>query len=185
MTIYLHPNSSTSLTDAYTSAFKNASEIFVLSAFLRDWRNFDITDDCENATLVVGKDFGITRKKALTDALDWKQKHGDICHFYVADQIDGFHPKIVMWKEKNKYYLIIASSNLTIAAFESNYEANISIEIDEKRYQEISAWVANILAQCDTYQPAACCVAVVVTAAFCCMAVTQATLHCNLAISAT
>lgn len=163
MSLYLHPKPDTSLVDAYASAFKNASEIFVLSAFLRDWRNFDISDDCINATLVVGKDFGITRKRALTDALAWKQKCSDICHFFVADQIDGFHPKIVMWKEPSGCYLIIGSSNLTVAAFKSNYEANIRIEIDEERYQEVGNWIADILAQSrpvtqkwiDTYQEAA------------------------------
>ena len=147
MTLYLHPNQDSSLAGAYTSAFKNASEIFVLSAYLRDWPDFEISDNCKNATLVVGKDFGITRKIALTEALAWKQKCGNICHFFVADQIVGFHPKIVMWKEQNQYYIIIGSSNLTIAAFKSNYEANIRIKIDGKRYQEVSNWIADILAQ--------------------------------------
>ncbi|MGD7036155.1 phospholipase D family protein [Methylotuvimicrobium buryatense] len=145
MAIYLNPTSDSLLYDAYVSAFENADEIFVLSAYLRDWKNFELSDECKNATLIVGKDFGITRKKALSDALIWKNAHDDICHFFVTDKIDGFHPKIVMWKQGGERFLIIGSSNLTVAAFESNYEANLKIKIDKKRYQEISNWIADIL----------------------------------------
>jgi len=145
MTIYLNPTSDSLLYNAYVSAFKNADEIFVLSAYLRDWKTFELSANCKNAILIVGKDFGITRKKALNEALIWKSKHDDICHFFVTDKIDGFHPKIVMWKQDGKRFLIIGSSNLTVAAFETNYEANLRIKIDEKRYQEISNWITDIL----------------------------------------
>jgi len=145
MVIYLNPTSDSLLYDGYVSAFENADEIFVLSAYLRDWKKFELSDNCKNATLIVGKDFGITRKKALSDALIWKNEHDDICHFFVTDKIDGFHPKIVMWKQGDKRFLIIGSSNLTVAAFETNYEANLKIKIDEKRYQEISNWITGIL----------------------------------------
>jgi len=145
MTIYLNPTSDSLLYDDYVSAFESADEIFVLSAYLRDWKKFKISDNCKNATLIVGKDFGITRKKALSNALAWKKEYDDICHFFVADKINGFHPKIVMWKQSDKRFLIIGSSNLTVAAFETNYEANLKIKIDEKRYQEISNWVSDIL----------------------------------------
>jgi hypothetical protein len=41
--------------------------------------------------------------------------------FLVADQIDGFHPKAVFWKEENgKCFAIARSSDLTQAAFKSN-----------------------------------------------------------------
>ncbi|MDD2879373.1 MAG: phospholipase D family protein [Rhodoferax sp.] len=145
MTIYLHPKTDNALSDAYNDAFNHAEEIFVLSAFLRDWRNFTLANGCTNATLIVGKDFGITRKKALRDALVWKKKNKNKCHFFVADQISGFHPKLVMWKQDTSYFLIVGSSNLTIAAFESNYEANIRIKISIERYQEISNWITQIL----------------------------------------
>jgi len=145
MTIYLNPSPNLLLYDAYVSAFENASEIFVLSAYLRDWKKFKLSNECNNATLIVGKDFGITRKKALSDALIWKNEHDDICHFFVADKIDGFHPKIVMWRQEKERFLIIGSSNLTVAAFESNYEANVKIKINEKHYQEISNWITDIL----------------------------------------
>lgn len=147
MTIYLHPESDQSLADAYESAFRNADEIFVLSAYLKDWKNFEISEDCENATLIVGKDFGITRKKSLRDGLTWRNNNRGICHFFVADKIDGFHPKIALWRQGDERFLIIGSSNLTVAAFESNYEANLRIKIDEKRYEEISSWIADILAK--------------------------------------
>ena len=145
MTLYLHPSSACPLSDAYEKAFKEAEEIFVLSAYLRDWKKFDASNECSNATLIVGKDFGITRKQALYDCLEWKKEGTRSRHVYVADKIDGFHPKIVVWKANGEHYLIIGSSNLTIAAFATNYEANLRIKISEDRYREILDWVADIL----------------------------------------
>lgn len=146
MTIYLHPNSDNSLGEAYATAFLNCDEIFVLSAYLRDWKKFKISSQCTNATLIVGMDFGITRKSALSAALNWKDEIGGKCHFYVAENITGFHPKIVMWRRGSDRYLIIGSSNLTVAAFESNYEANLQIKISSKQYCEIESWIADVLA---------------------------------------
>jgi hypothetical protein len=149
MTIYLHPESDQGLANAYREAFSNAIEIFAISAYLRDWECFETSSNCEAAILVVGKDFGITRKSALEKALDWKNYVGKKCHFYVVTEINGFHPKILLWKEnrnrQTKHYLIIGSSNLTIAAFNSNYEANIRIGISEESYNKITNWIATIL----------------------------------------
>lgn len=145
MTLYLHPDSQGSLAAAYVEAFETADEIYVLSAYLRDWKSFELASECENATLIVGKDFGITRKQALVDALAWKQANRGVAHVYVAANIDGFHPKIVAWRCDDTYYLIVGSSNLTVAAFESNYEANIRIKISEAKYQQITEWIADIL----------------------------------------
>ena len=153
MTFYLHPDSKGTLAKAYEDAFQSAQEIFVLSAFLRDWKSFEIGNQCTNATLIVGKDFGITRKKALNQTLAWKLESGYACHVYVADQIDGFHPKIVVWKSNKGYFLIIGSSNLTVAAFESNYEANVRIKIEEERYTQITDWIADVLAQSTPLTP--------------------------------
>lgn len=149
MTIYLHPDPEKELVKAYRNAFNNAVEIFALSAYLRDWEIFEISQYCEAATLVVGKDFGITRKNALHKALEWKNLVGTKCHLYVADEINGFHPKILLWREvKNndkQHFLIVGSSNLTVAGFDSNYEANVKIKISEVSYEKISYWIATIL----------------------------------------
>lgn len=145
MTLYLHPDSQGILATAYREAFETADEIFALSAYLRDWKAFPLAKGCKNATLVVGKDFGITRKQALIDALAWKRAKQGIAHVYVAANIDGFHPKIVTWRCDDVHYLIVGSSNLSIAAFETNYEANLRIKISEERYQEITHWIADIL----------------------------------------
>jgi hypothetical protein len=65
--------------------------------------------------------------------------------FMVADQIGGFHPKAVFWKdEKGKCFAIVGSSNLTQAAFDSNYEANVIIPLPEADYLKAKKWVKNI-----------------------------------------
>lgn len=147
MTLYLHPDAQGNLAAAYKKAFQTADEIFALSAYLRDWKTFQLAEHCTNATLIVGKDFGITRKQALSDALAWKRANRRVAHVYVAEGIDGFHPKIVAWRSDGAHYLIVGSSNLTVAAFETNYEANLRTKIPEERYQEITAWIAEILAR--------------------------------------
>lgn len=154
MTLYLHPDSQGTLTAAYAEAFGTADEIFALSAYLRDWKAFQLAKGCKNATLVVGKDFGITRKQALVDALTWKQANRRVAHVYVAANIDGFHPKIVVWRCDDTYYLIVGSSNLTVAAFETNYEANLRIKISEDRYKKITHWIADILGRSVTLNQA-------------------------------
>lgn len=145
MALYLHPSPNCQLADAYEEAFQEAEEIFVLSAYLRNWKKFKTSDSCKNSTLIVGKDFGITRKQALSECLEWKKELTYHRHVYVADKIDGFHPKIVIWKVGGEYYLIIGSSNLTVAAFETNYEANLKIKISQNRYEEVLDWIADIL----------------------------------------
>lgn len=145
MTLYLHPSSDSSLSDAYEKAFEEAEEIFVLSAYLRDWKRFETGGECTNATLIVGKDFGITRKQALSDCMAWKKEEPYCRHVYVADKIDGFHPKIITWKAAGNHYLMVGSSNLTVAAFTTNYEANLRIKISEERYLQILDWIADIL----------------------------------------
>jgi hypothetical protein len=146
MQLFLLPESGGKLTEAYFEAFENADEIFVLSAYLREWRDFALSSSCENVTVIVGKDFGITRKQALTRLLEWKVEQGDTCHAYVADGIDGFHPKILAWREGDEHYLIVGSSNLTVSAFESNVEANCRLKISRSRYDHICHWVADVLA---------------------------------------
>lgn len=145
MTLYLHPNSQKSLAKAYQSAFARANEIFVLSAYLTNWTDFDVSKQCKSATVIVGKDFGITRKKALEDLVRWRSGDTKQRHVYVAHEIDGFHPKIAVWRQGDDHFLIIGSSNLTIAAFEHNYEANIRVRISQERYEEITNWIADLM----------------------------------------
>src|SRR5437016_7293637 len=63
----------------------------------------------------------------------------------VADQIDGFHPKAVFWKENDdRCFAIVGSSNLTQAAFKSNYEANVFLPLSQLDYAKAKKWVRNI-----------------------------------------
>jgi hypothetical protein len=80
MTIFLHPDIKNELTNTYREAFLHATEIFSLSAYLREWEDFKLSKECKAAILVVGKDFGITRKIALSKALEWKKRNNRIAH---------------------------------------------------------------------------------------------------------
>lgn len=56
----------------YESAIRNASELYVASAYLTDWGTGSRTgSSCNKVVFLVGTDFGLTRKKALFKVLRW------------------------------------------------------------------------------------------------------------------
>jgi hypothetical protein len=149
MDLLLH----TSITDSelsryYERAFKNAVELFVVTAYLTEWDSkLELNPKCRSLRVIVGRNFGITRKAACEKVMRWlppKRK----AQFMVADQINGFHPKAVFWREDGgKFFAIVGSSNLTHAAFESNYEANVFFPLSEADYSKGKRWVKNIETQ--------------------------------------
>ena len=146
MKLYLHtPELEAELNKIYKEAFHSAVELFVVTAYLTDWdSSLELNKRCKNFRLIVGKDFGITRKEACKKVMKWLPSNRK-SQFLVADEISGFHPKAAFWKSiDNNYYSIIGSSNLTKAAFDSNYEANIYSEISEKEYINAKDWVKEI-----------------------------------------
>jgi hypothetical protein len=152
MDVILHPVSGPtafSLTNLYDRAISEALELFIVSAYLTEWKpNGNINKDCEEMSFIVGTDFGLTRKDACKAVLAWlpKEMKSD---FLAADKISGFHPKLVLWKTKTgDCHLILGSSNLTQAAFSTNYEANAFLKIPKDEYDEIKEWVYSIRLQC-------------------------------------
>src|SRR6476620_12776422 len=55
---------------------------------------------CRRFRIIIGRDFGITRKAACRKVIEWLPEARKF-QFKVADQITGFHPKAVFWKEAN------------------------------------------------------------------------------------
>lgn len=146
MNLFLHtPDSDSELVDYYRRAFDCATELFIVTAYLTEWNAIlKLNSGCVRFRLIIGKDFGITRKAACEAVMRWlpaKRKS----QFMVADLIEGFHPKAVFWKEsKGNYFAIVGSSNLTRAAFETNYEANIFSRISESEYETAKRWIRRI-----------------------------------------
>ncbi|MFN0719978.1 phospholipase D-like domain-containing protein [Vibrio cyclitrophicus] len=146
MKMFLHsPDQECDIRSIYQQAFNEAVELYVVTAYLTDWdMSLNLNKSCENFRIIIGKDFGITRKSACYKVMQWLPSERK-SQFLVADNIDGFHPKAIFWKDaSNKCHALIGSSNLTKAAFESNYEANIYSEIDDKSYYQAKNWVGKI-----------------------------------------
>lgn len=146
MNIFLHaPDSENNLIRIYQHAFNKAKELFLVTAYLTAWdTSLVINDKCERFRLIIGKDFGITRKEACRAVMKCLPPKR-MAQFLVADLISGFHPKAMFWKEAdNKFFALVGSSNLTLAAFESNYEANTSFEITEEEYRAAKEWISSI-----------------------------------------
>jgi HKD family nuclease len=146
MKLFLHsPSKKSELTDIYKNAFLNAKELFVVSAYLTDWdKTLILNSKCKHFRLIIGKDFGITRKAACEKVIKWLSSSRK-SQFMVADNILGFHPKAMLWIDsKDKCFSLIGSSNLTRAAFEKNYEANIYSEISTDDYATAKKWVKEI-----------------------------------------
>lgn len=151
MEVILHPTISSNnqnLKELYKKAISEAEELFILSAYLTDWGiNVPFPKNCQKLKFIVGTDFGITRKDACRKVLKWLPAifKDD---FRAADKVSGFHPKIMMWRNsKSNYFIIIGSSNLTQAAFSTNYEVNIVSQISEQEFQRIKSWVDQIYAK--------------------------------------
>ncbi len=146
MDLFLHtPNGDSDLAGFYQRAFKHASELFIVTAYLTEWdASLKLNSNCRRFRLIVGKDFGITRKSACEAVMRWlpPKRKGQ---FMVADLITGFHPKAVFWKEPDGgCFAIIGSSNLTRAAFETNYEANVFSRMSSSQYGAARQWIRSI-----------------------------------------
>lgn len=152
MKIILQPTSkedAVALQVLYDQAINEATELFVVSAYLTDWQpKQKITQKCRELAFVVGTDFGLTRKDACRKVLRWlpDELKSD---FVAADHIGGFHPKLVMWKdERGQGHLLLGSSNLTLAAFSTNYEANALFKISDEQFNDIKKWIYKIRLEC-------------------------------------
>lgn len=134
---------------AYQDAFGAAHELIIVSAYLTDWDDsLPLNRKCRSFKLIIGKDFGITRKEACRKALTWLPKEWKH-QFQVADDIDGFHPKAIFWRDgEGRCWSVIGSSNLTRAAFDGNFEANVKVEISETAFKQAKLWVAEIEDYC-------------------------------------
>lgn len=146
MTLLLHtPDEKCRLSESYRRALTSATELLIVSAYLTNWsRAVRLNAGCKRFRMVVGKDFGITRKAACREVLEWLPRDQKV-NFRVADQIMGFHPKAVFWRERDgNAYAIIGSSNLSLAAFGSNYEANLEVPITAEQYAQADEWVEGI-----------------------------------------
>ena len=152
MDLILHPTDSPtvlSLTALYDRAISEAVELFIVTAYLTEWKpKHGISNDCEELCFIVGTDFGITTKDACKAVLTWLPETMK-SDFLAADRISGFHPKLVLWKtKKGECHLVLGSSNLTQAAFSTNYEANVFSTIPKNQYDYIKEWIYSIRLQC-------------------------------------
>ncbi|MGM0985304.1 MAG: restriction endonuclease PLD domain-containing protein [Pseudomonadota bacterium] len=149
MRLILHsPHSKSEIREIYSQAFLQAVELYVVTAYLTEWdSSIELNCDCKSFRVIVGKDFGITKKIACLDLMKWLPAERK-SQFMVADEISGFHPKAIFWKSKDgKFFSLIGSSNLTRAAFETNYEANIYAEISSKDFDHAVTWVKEVEAK--------------------------------------
>lgn len=150
--LMLHSPLATSdeLSKLYHLAFGEAIELYIVAAYLTKWdTNLIINNKCKHFRLIVGRDQNFTRKDACLAIINWLPSNRKY-QFLIADSIQGFHPKAVFWKNAHgKYFSIIGSSNLTTAAFESNYEANIFTEINSSQFNQAKRWIKkDIEAKC-------------------------------------
>lgn len=141
-----HKHEATTLRDCYARAFANAHELFIVSAFLTEWPNsVKLNRECKTFLLIVGADFGTTRRAALAAALAWlpRRFRGNLLAFNQKGV--NFHPKAVLWREGDgSCHFLVGSSNLTKAAFESNVEANVTLQLSAEEYARALEWLREI-----------------------------------------
>lgn len=149
MRLVLHtPNSDNNLLECYQRALNRAVELYIVTAYLTDWdESLQLNSRCRRFRLIIGKDFGITRKSACKAVMRWLPPERK-SQFMVAGLTAGFHPKAVFWKELDgNCFAIVGSSNLTRAAFDTNFEANAFSRITNKDYNAARRWLHGIETQ--------------------------------------
>jgi hypothetical protein len=134
------------LRDVYNRALDEAEELYIASAYLTDWdASYRLSSKCKRVVFLVGTDFGLTRKAAMLNVLDWIPKGIPFSFLAVQSQPGGFHPKIVTWKAASgKCHCLIGSSNLSKAAFSDNYEANVMTEISSRDFARVREWLESV-----------------------------------------
>lgn len=147
MQLLLSPDEGGALRKVYQLAFKEARELYVATAYLTHWdATLRLNSGCHHVVFVVGTDFGLTRKAALRDALKWLPKDGSVLFGAVGGtQTGGFHPKVLAWTTKTgARKCLVGSSNLSQAAFGSNYEANLVVSLNSADYGQLRAWIDRV-----------------------------------------
>jgi HKD family nuclease len=147
--ILLPEGSKKALEDLYERALQNAVELYIVSAYLTEWDPpSELNAQCKLFRLIVGRDFGITRKDACRKVMKWlpsKLKN----RFMVAEEIEGFHPKAMFWREAGgSMHALVGPSNLTRAAFSTNHEANVYQALTSSRFEAARDWVRSIEPAC-------------------------------------
>lgn len=150
MDVLLNPEDKDSLLSLYQKAFDTADEIYIATAFLTDWSfAFKLGKQCNHFVAVVGTNFGLTRKKAFFNILKWLPHKFQRNVFAFPQNESTFHPKILVWKKQKKYFALVGSSNLTIAALSKNYEINSFNKISKEDYDRITQWFEDRIKSCD------------------------------------
>jgi len=150
MKIVLNPDidKPSALRVAYDRAFKEATELYIASAYLTEWNASNpLNSVCKRVLFVVGTDFGLSRKKAMLEVLRWIPKAASFLFKAVPrNQLPGgFHPKVVFWKSKSgEHYCVLGSSNLSKAAFSDNYEANVVLHISKAQFDQLASWLVTV-----------------------------------------
>lgn len=140
-----HKADQKSLKSYYHRAIAGSKELYIVSAYLTNWDIGEkLGSHCEKFMMVVGQDFGLTRKAACVSVLKWLPIRYKT-QLFAAEDIQGFHPKAMFWKETDgKCYSLIGSSNLSVAAFSDNHEINGFTAISEKSFQQAKTWVLGL-----------------------------------------
>lgn len=150
MAIILTPDSKQpgQLRAAYDRAFKEATELYIASAYLTDWNpSKRLGSQCKHLSFFVGTNFGLSRKSAMLGVLRWLPKSGSFLFNAVLSGglPGGFHPKIIFWKTSaSKHFCVVGSANLSKAAFQDNYEANAFMPITKAEFEQLRMWLSRV-----------------------------------------
>ncbi|MET0623651.1 MAG: hypothetical protein ABW250_11775 [Pyrinomonadaceae bacterium] len=77
----------------------------------------------------VGIDLGGTSKEGLVELLRCVDKHGEVWVFH-NENASTFHPKVYLFKGKDRADLVVGSGNLTEGGLFTNYEASLAVSLD-------------------------------------------------------
>lgn len=143
---FLVDNSLNKLSTIINQEFLTAHEARLATAFLKQSGLQLIESSMDNCLsngntveFIVGLDFRMTEAMALRNLLrkaESTDKFRLICFSFPLDNVETFHPKLYLFRNKNRLRAIAGSSNLTRGGLKDNVELNVVLDFADSHSEE-------------------------------------------------
>lgn len=143
---FLVDNSLNKLSTIINQEFLTAHEARLATAFLKQSGLQLIESSMDNCLsngntveFIVGLDFRMTEAMALRNLLrktESTDKFRLICYSDPLDNVETFHPKLYLFRNKNRLRAIAGSSNLTRGGLQDNVELNVVLDFADSHSEE-------------------------------------------------
>lgn len=143
---FLVDNSINKLSTIINQEFLTAYEARLATAFLKQ-SGLQLIESSKDSCLsngnkvefIVGLDFRTTEVEPLRNLLKKAENNDNFnlfCYSDPSDNVETFHPKLYLFRNKNRLRAIVGSSNLTRGGLQDNVELNVVLDFPDTYSEE-------------------------------------------------